>query len=289
VKVRPRRGALCRLLYDRTAPTHTQPLSKPATPLVLGMRVDPIELDDSVEIIDRWLAQLDPPRGRMVCSANVHMVMEAWDDAGYCAAVNRADLVLPDGQPMVWALRLLGVPQRRRVRVSPDLLLRLFAEAERRGSSVGLYGGSDETLPVFKALLGERFPRLRVGFAYAPPFRPLTTEEDEEVVARIRSAGVQLLLVGLGCPKQERWMADHRGRGALDESPLRVKAVMIGVGAAFDFHAGTVQRAPGWMREHGLEWLHRLGSEPGRLWKRYLVTNTLFILGAARQLLTGRG
>jgi N-acetylglucosaminyldiphosphoundecaprenol N-acetyl-beta-D-mannosaminyltransferase len=275
VKVRPRRGALCRLLYDRTAPTHTQPLSKPATPLVLGMRVDPIELDDSVEIIDRWLAQLDPPRGRMVCSANVHMVMEAWDDAGYCAAVNRADLVLPDGQPMVWALRLLGVPQRRRVRVSPDLLLRLFAEAERRGSSVGLYGGSDETLPVFKALLGERFPRLRVGFAYAPPFRPLTTEEDEEVVARIRSAGVQLLLVGLGCPKQERWMAEHKER---------LSCVLIGVGAAFDLFGGRTREAPAWTRDIGLEWAYRLAQEPRRLWRRHAKHDPRFLALLAWQM-----
>jgi N-acetylglucosaminyldiphosphoundecaprenol N-acetyl-beta-D-mannosaminyltransferase len=117
-----------------------------------------------------------------------------------------------------------------------------------------------------------------VGFE-APPFRPITAEEDAESVERINTSGAGLVCVGLGCPKQEHWMLAHRGR---------INAVMLGVGAAFDFHAGTVSRAPAWMREHGLEWLHRLMSEPRRLWKRYLITNTLFVLGAAKQLLLKR-
>ena len=171
-------------------------------------------------------------RSRTVCAANVHMVMEAWDDEGYQALVNQADLVVADGQPLVWALRLLGVRQRRRVRVSPDLLLRLFAEGHNEAWSIGLYGGTDQTLKVFVEFLNRRFPRLRVPFVYAPPFRPLTPEEDEEVVARIRSSGVQLLLVGLGCPKQERWMADHREH---------LSCVMMGVGAAFDL-LGVVRK-----------------------------------------------
>jgi len=183
--------------------------------------------------------------------------------------------VLPDGQPVVWALRVLGAPQRRRVRVSPDFLLRLFAEAERRGFSVGLYGGSDETLPVFRALLAERFPRLRVPFAYAPPFRPPTHEEDQQVVARIGSTGVQLLLVGLGCPKQERWMAEH-GQG--------VSCVMIGVGGAFDLFGGRTREAPRWTRDIGLEWAFRLAQEPRRLWRRHAKHDPRFVALLAWQV-----
>lgn len=269
-------------MFDRAAPsrimdeqTHIQALSKPVTPLLLGMRVDSVEFDKAIELIGGWLAQLDPLHGRIVCAANVHMVMEAWDDARYRNTVNRADLVLPDGQPMVWALRLLGVPQRRRVRVSPDLLLRLFVEAERRGSSVGLYGGRADTLPVFRALLAERFPRLHVPFAYAPPFRPLTAAEDEEVVARMGSSGVQLLLVGLGCPKQEHWMAEHKER---------LSSVMIGVGAAFDLFGGRTKEAPRWTRDVGLEWAWRLAQEPRRLWRRHAKHDPRFIALLAWQV-----
>ena len=211
----------------------------------------------------------------MVCAANVHMVMEAWDDSRYRAMLNRADLVLADGQPLVWALRLLGVPQRGRVRVTPNLLLRLFAEAERHGWSVGLYGGSDETLPVFRAFLAERFPRLSLPFADAPPFRLLTAEEDEEVVTRMRSAGVQLLLVGLGCPKQERWMAEHR---------QRLSCVMIGVGAAFDLFGGRTKEAPRWTRDIGLEWAYRLAQEPRRLWRRHAKHDPRFVTLLALQV-----
>ena len=149
-------------------------------------------------------------RAPYVCAANVHMAMEAWDDPGFAAVVNRADLVLADGQPMVWALRLLGAPQRRRVRVAPDLLLELFAEAEQKSVSLGLYGGTPETLRVFTGWLAAHYPTLRVACAISPPFRPTTPEEDAQDMALIASSGAQLLLVGIGCPKQERWMSVHR-------------------------------------------------------------------------------
>ncbi len=140
-----------------------------------------------------------------------------------------------------------------------------------------VYGSTEATLALLESRLRAAFPALRLSME-SPPFRTLSSDEDAAAVARINASGAGIVFVGLGCPKQEHWMAEHRGR---------VNAVMIGVGAAFDFHAGTVQRAPAWMRDNGLEWLHRLASEPGRLWRRYLVTNTLFILGAARQLLFG--
>lgn len=267
---------------------HTRMLSETAPPLVLGLRVDPLEFDDAVAAIGQRIAEvklLAAPAtpAAMVCAANVHMVMEAWDAPDYRALVNRADLVLADGQPLVWALRLLGVPQQHRVRVSPDLLLRLFGEAERLGWSVGLYGGSDETLPVFIGFLAQRYPNLRMPFAYAPPFRPLSLAEDEEVVARLRSAGVQLLLVGLGCPKQERWMAEHREH---------LSCLMIGVGAAFDLFGGRTTEAPRWTRDIGLEWAYRLAQEPRRLWRRHAKHDPRFImllaLQVARRCLNGR-
>lgn len=255
---------------------HTRSAPEAASPLVLGMRVDAVEFDDAVQVISRWAARHQPTGSRMVCAANVHMVMEAYDDAGYRAVVNGADLVVPDGQPLVWALRWLGVPQRHRVRVSPDLLLRLFTDAERSGSAVGLYGGSDETLPPFKTSLARHFPRLRVPFAWAPPFRALTPEEDEEVVGRICAADVQLLLVGLGCPKQELWMGEHTGR---------LSCAMIGVGAAFDLFAGRAKEAPHWTRDIGLEWAWRLMQEPRRLWRRHAKHDPRFLVLLAWQVL----
>ena len=143
-----------------------------------------------------------------------------------------------------------------------------------------LYGGKQEVLDTIIARTVKEHARSPIVGHESPPFRQLTSAEMDETAARINASGAHIIMVALGCPKQERWMAEHRGR---------VQAVMIGVGAAFDFHAGTVSRAPVWMRDNGLEWLHRLASEPRRLWKRYLVTNTLFVLGAIKQLACGRG
>ena len=145
--------------------------------------------------------------------------------------------------------------------------------------SIFLYGSSEQTLATLKAKLSAAFPALNIAGAISPPFRALTPDEDAAIVAQINASGAGVVFVSLGCPKQELWMAADRGR---------IHAVMIGVGAAFDYHAGTIQRAPKWMQDCCLEWLHRLASEPRRLWRRYLVTNTLFVLGAARQLLRER-
>jgi N-acetylglucosaminyldiphosphoundecaprenol N-acetyl-beta-D-mannosaminyltransferase len=152
------------------------------------------------------------------------------------------------------------------------------ALAAHRGESIYLYGGEPETLGTLQRRLVQEFPGLRVAGAYSPPFRTLTAAEDATAVASINASGAGTVWVSLGCPKQETWMAAHRGR---------VNAVMIGVGAAFDYHAGTVRRAPLPVQRLGLEWLYRLISEPRRLWRRYLITNTLFVLGAARQLMFG--
>ena len=153
---------------------------------------------------------------------------------------------------------------------------RFCEQAQLPAKPIFFYGSTEETLAKLKVNLLAAFPALKIAGMISPPFRPLTPDEDAAIVEQINASGAGVVFVSLGCPKQEMWMAAHRGR---------IHAVMVGVGAAFDYHAGTIKRAPKWMQDCGLEWLYRLASEPRRLWRRYLVTNTLFVLGAAKQLL----
>jgi len=238
------------------------------------MRVDHIESGAAVDLIAGWVAAA-PAGGRIVCAANVHMTMEAHDDPAFRKLVSESDLVVADGAPLVWALRALGLPQQRRVRVTPDLLVNLFAVCEARGFRLGLYGGTPQTLDAFTAFLADAAPCLEVKYAWSPPFRPLTPEEDAAVVEQITSAGVQLLLVGIGCPKQEKWMGAHADHA---------RCVMFGVGAAFDMFAGKTGNAPRWTRDRGLEWLYRLSSEPRRLWRRHIFNDPRFLVLLALQV-----
>ena len=215
---------------------------------------------------------------RYVCVGNVHMCMEAFDSPGFNAVVNGADLVVPDGRPLVWGLWALGARGAGHVRGS-DLLLHLCGRAEREEIAIGLYGGTPESLVDFQTFLRTTFPGLQISFAASPPFRPLTLEETARYAEEIRDSGARILFVGIGCPKQERWMAEHRGK---------VPCVMIGVGAAFDFFSGRKKHAPRWMQQAGLEWLFRLCSEPRRLWKRYLKHNPRFVWHFAGQLIRQR-
>ena len=242
---------------------------------VIGAFVDALSWDEALERISAWAASRE---SRYVCLCNAHMVVSTTQDPDFRRVVNEADMAAPDGVPVAWMLRRLGFCGQQRISGS-NLMWRYFALAESRGAAVYFYGSTDATLTLLRARLRAAFPGLRIAGTYSPPFRALTAEEDAADVARINDSGAGAVFVGLGCPKQEKWMAAHRGR---------IRAVMFGVGAAFEFHAGVINRAPLWMRRLGLEWLHRLCSEPRRLWKRYLVTNTLFILGATRQLLFGR-
>ncbi|MDW8343194.1 MAG: WecB/TagA/CpsF family glycosyltransferase [Verrucomicrobiae bacterium] len=207
-------------------------------------------------------------------AANVHVVMECYDNVTCQEAVNSADLITPDGMPLVWVLRKLGFPEQTRV-YGPDLTLWVLAAAAKEGVPVGLYGGLPDTLITLQRVYSKRFPALRIVYAYSPPFRPLSTEEDRAVVRAISDSGCRILLVGLGCPKQELWIARHKGQ---------VPAVMLAVGAAFDFHAGRIPQAPCWMQRLGLEWFFRLLVEPRRLWKRYLKHNPRFVWLVMRQL-----
>jgi N-acetylglucosaminyldiphosphoundecaprenol N-acetyl-beta-D-mannosaminyltransferase len=244
---------------------------------VLGMRVDaPEGYDDAVDMIIAWASE---GSARTVGVATVNNVMESVDDDAFRRIMNGCDLVTPDGMPLVWALSLLGVEGATRV-CGPQLTPLLLARAEERSITVGFYGGDEETLEGLRRVAAQRWPSLRVAYAYSPPFRSLTAAEDAEIVGAILGAGVQLLFVGLGCPKQERWMAEH-----VDRLPI----VTIGVGAAFDFLAGTKRQAPRILQRTGLEWAFRLVSEPRRLWRRYLRQNPRFLALYLRQVLRERG
>ncbi|MHB1188801.1 WecB/TagA/CpsF family glycosyltransferase [Thiobacillus sp.] len=242
-----------------------------STGKVLGAHIDALSWDDAMARLLGWAHARE---SRYVTICNVHVVVSASRDAAYRAVINGSDMATPDGAPVAWMLRRQGFANQPRIS-GPDLMWALCERAAAEYIPIYCYGSTDSTLALLEDRLRAAFPDLRM-MMESPPFRALSAEDDAAAVDRISTSGARIVFVGLGCPKQERWMAEHRGR---------IDAVMIGVGAAFDFHAGTVRRAPAWMRDNGLEWLHRLLSEPGRLWKRYLVTNTLFIVGAARQLL----
>jgi N-acetylglucosaminyldiphosphoundecaprenol N-acetyl-beta-D-mannosaminyltransferase len=239
------------------------------------MRVDATSYADATRRILDWARRRE---SRYVCAANVHMTMEAYDSPEFRDVVNAADLVTPDGVPLVWVLRRLGLWRQTRV-YGPDLMLAVCDAAARAGLPLGFYGGQPADLSSLVRRLAGRYPGVRIVYQCSPPFRPLTGAEDEADVASIHASGVRVLFVGLGCPKQERWMAGHRGR---------VEAVMVGVGAAFAIHAGTLRQAPRAIQRMGLEWLFRLAVEPSRLWRRYARNNPRFLILVARQLIRAR-
>ncbi len=241
-------------------------------PYVLGMRVDPTSYECASRIVLDWAREKS---SRYVCVANVYNAMTAHDNGAFRRATNGADLVTPDGMPLVWCLRAFGYRRATRV-YGPDLAHALMAKAASGGVSVGFYGSTYETVQLLKPAVQSRYPDLKIAYAFSPPFRPLTPAEDQQVVREINRSGVEILFVGLGTPKQDYWMAAHKGR---------VQPVMIGVGAAFDFLAGVKPQAPRWMMRIGMEWLFRLIAEPRRLWKRYLKENPRFIVLFALQLL----
>jgi N-acetylglucosaminyldiphosphoundecaprenol N-acetyl-beta-D-mannosaminyltransferase len=232
---------------------------------VLGIRVDPTSYTDATRSVIEWAKNHE---SRYVCIANVHVVMEAYDSPAFCAQINAADLVTPDGMPLVWSLRRRGNPGQTRV-YGPDLMMSVIDAAVKDGVPIGLLGGKAEVLDELTTRLRKQFPGLDLAYRYSPPFRALTDAEDNQIARDINQSGARVLFVGLGCPRQEKWMAEHAGI---------VRAVMLGVGAAFDFHAGAVRQAPGWLQNLGLEWAFRLSQEPRRLWRRYLYHNPRFVV-----------
>ena len=256
-------------------PTRSTPPSPPQAGervFVLGSPIDVLDWQTAVDRIEFWASR---HQSTYVAICNSHSVVTAGDDAQFAQVLAEADMATADGMPVAWMMRRLGHPEQQRIN-GPDLMLRYCEHAARTGTSIYLYGSTDPVLELLVSRLQERYPGLKIAGHYSPPFRPLTDVEDAEICRKVAESGAGVVFVSLGCPKQEKWMHAHRGR---------IPAVMIGVGAAFDYHAGTLSRAPAWMRNHGLEWLHRLVSEPRRLWKRYLVTNSLFMVRAAAQLL----
>lgn len=243
---------------------------------ILKMRVDITCLADTIGQIVHLARQ---QRGAYVCVSNVHMCMATFDSADFANIVNQADLVLPDGKPMSWAQQLLGHPSASQVR-GEDIMSALCQLSGKQQLRIGFYGGAcDEVLQRVETRLRQRFNDMTISYRYAPPFRALTESEDQAVISAINNAGVDILFVGIGCPKQERWMAEHK---------QHLSCVMLGVGAAFDFIAGDKQSAPRWLRRLGMEWFFRLCCEPRRLWRRYLDTNPRFVWYFLQQWLLKR-
>ena len=208
-----------------------------------------------------------------VCVANVHMAVMGFQDRSYASMVNKAELVTPDGMPLVWALKLLyGIKSERMAGM--DLLPDLLSKAEKLQIPVYFYGGTNQMLNKTSYYLQSKHPELKIAGMYSPPFRFLKPEEEEKVIERINKSGAGLVFVILGCPKQEKWMAAMKGR---------INSVMIGIGGALPVMIGLQKRAPGWMQKKGLEWLYRLCQEPRRLFKRYAVTNSLFVFFLLRE------
>lgn len=245
-----------------------------AKQVVLDSGISTGSFDDFVDKI----LQLGAARNSAyVCCANVHMVVEAHRDVSFRKVLDEASLVTPDGGPVASVAGWLsGRPQERVAGM--DLLPALLAEAAQRGQSVYFYGTTDEVLQAIVDRAKRELPTLRLVGTCAPPFRPLSAEEEEAHIAAISAADPDLLFVALGCPRQERWMAAHRGK---------VKACMLGVGQAFLVYAGMEQRLPAWARRLWLEWAYRLWLEPRRLWRRYLITNSRFLYLMARRTLAG--
>ncbi|HEV7943950.1 MAG TPA: WecB/TagA/CpsF family glycosyltransferase [Solirubrobacteraceae bacterium] len=235
----------------------------------------PLAISDYSGVLAWMESAISQGRREWVSAAAVNLVMSAVDRPEVRAALDSADLLVPDGQPLVWALHALGHRSATRI-YGPELMARFCARAATKGIPIYLYGGRN---PSRLALLGkrlrERFPGLPIAGGFSPPFAPMSEQERQQIAAQIDASGAQVIWVGTGQPKQELWMAQMR--------PLLAAPLLVGVGAAFDFHAGLLAQAPAWMQQRGLEWLFRLSREPRRLWRRYASQNPRFLAGFARQ------
>jgi len=243
---------------------------------IAGVKVSPVDMDEAVATIEQWIETRDR---NYVCIRDAHGIVRCQTDPDLREIHRNAGLVTPDGMPVVWMARRLGYPHTQRV-YGPDLMRTLTALSASRGYRHYYYGGDQGVADKLKEVLTAEHPGLKVVGTYCPPFRPLTEEEDEEVVAKINAAKPDIVWVGLSTPKQEYWMASHIDRL---EAP-----VLIGVGAAFDFLSGNKRQAPRAIQRSGLEWLYRLATEPSRLGRRYMWIIPTFIYLAAAQLLKGR-
>ncbi len=245
----------------------------PPTLNLLGVNISRVDYASAVAAIIS-AARLRQSFG--VTALAVHGVMEARRDPVLAAMLNRLQLVAPDGQPVRWALNLLGARELKDRVYGPTLTLKVCEAAAAERLPVFFYGSRPEVLDKLCRNLSEKFPGLEIAGAQADRFRDATPEEDEADIRAINDSGARIVFVGRGCPRQERWVAAHLGK---------IQAALIAVGAAFDFHAGTLPQAPQALQDYGLEWLFRLAHEPKRLWRRYVILNPLFILNVSRQLI----
>jgi N-acetylglucosaminyldiphosphoundecaprenol N-acetyl-beta-D-mannosaminyltransferase len=238
---------------------------------VLGIHISVTDMDETVETFARWIAAGER---QLVCVSDMNALLHARADEQLTQVYNTSGLTLPDGMPLVWAGKRAGFDRIARV-CGPDLLERVMAEAATRGWSQYFYGGADGVAEQLRDNFVGRHPELRVAGVHSPPYRALTEAEDAATVDQLNKAAPDIIWIGLGAPKQERWMAEHRDR--LDA------AILIGVGAAFDFHTNRTDRAPLWMQRSGLEWSYRLAKEPRRLWRRYVLGIPRFCFGILRR------
>jgi N-acetylglucosaminyldiphosphoundecaprenol N-acetyl-beta-D-mannosaminyltransferase len=233
---------------------------------ILGVRIHAVQIPDVIAQMQEWIAR----RGtcRYIAVTGMHGIMEARHDSAFKEILNSSSLTVPDGMPLVWLARWNGHPLKRRV-YGPDLMLSFCEHTSGKGVRHFFYGGAPGVAEKLAEELANRFPGIVVAGTYAPPFRALTCDEQQEVVSRLAQAAPDVLWVGLSTPKQERWMREY--------SSLLNVPVLVGVGAAFDIHSREKKQAPGWMREHGLEWFFRLLQEPRRLSRRYVLYGTEFV------------
>lgn len=239
---------------------------------IINVEIDQLNED---EAISRLIKLSDASNNGYVCFVNAHSVVTAQKDMQLNQALKSSAINCPDGVSVSKLMNIFGAKSQKRVG-GPDFMLRLCSEAESLGKKTFLFGNTEETLSEIKVKLLQDYPGLEIAGMISPPFRPLTDDDNKAFVSEINSSGADFLFVSLGCPKQEIWMSEHY---------KDLKPISLGFGAAFDFYSGRINRAPKWMRENGLEWFHRLISDPRRLWKRYFITNSLYLIYASKQIL----
>jgi N-acetylglucosaminyldiphosphoundecaprenol N-acetyl-beta-D-mannosaminyltransferase len=252
-------------------------LTRPG-PGIMGVHVDPVDYSDVLAKVDHWVRQRKRPAA-VIMQTNVLSCVTALDDPAYRQAINNADLSVPDGMPLVWLSRRQGYVVPDRV-YGPEMMLRIAALGSERKWRVFLYGGDAGVADKLTTVLGKRFPGLVLTGSFSPPYRDLEPDEDTAICETISATESDVVWVALGGQKQDKWMMEHRAKLSV--------SVLHGVGAAFDFLTGRVPQAPAWMQDRGLEWAYRLYQEPTRLWRRYLVGNTRFIMHALPEAMLKR-
>ena len=234
---------------------------------IMGVKIAAIDMPWLIDFTKKYIRELS---GDYLCVSNVHTTVMSYDDPGYCAVQNGGIMAIPDGGPLSSIGRKRGFSEMKRT-TGPDYMKEVLKISAEQGYKHYFYGSTEGTLKKLQETIDKEYPGVQVAGMYSPPFRLLSKEEDDEIVQMINETNADFVWVGLGAPKQERWMASHQGK---------IKGLMIGVGAAFDYEAGNLERAPMWMQNENLEWFYRLIQEPRRLFKRYFYTNTKFIWNA---------